>query len=95
MRNDILKLVRKNEDEIKKYGVKRIGIFGSFVKLRSRKTSDIDVLVEFKPGEKTFDHYMDLKFFLQKLLKREVDLVVKDALKAKIKPYITKEVIYA
>lgn len=91
----VLDIIRKNEKKIGAYGVKRIGIFGSFVKSEQHRRSDVDILVEFKQGEKTFDHYMDLKYFLEGLLRREVDLVVKEALKPKIKPYVIKEVVYA
>ncbi|MCK4463356.1 MAG: nucleotidyltransferase family protein [Candidatus Omnitrophica bacterium] len=91
----ITKNIKRNSERIESYGVKSIGIFGSFAKSRQKKTSDIDVLVEFKRGMKTFDNYMELKFFLQKLLHHKVDLVIKDALKPKLKPYVIKEVKYA
>jgi len=55
----------------------------------------IDLLVEFKKGEKTFDNYMDLKFYLEDLFSCNVDLVVKEALKIELKPNILKSVKYA
>jgi len=79
----------------KKYGVKRIGFFGSFVRSKQKETSDIDVLVEFEKGAKTFDNYMNLKFFLEDVFGRKVDLVIIDALKPDIKDRILKEVKYA
>jgi predicted nucleotidyltransferase len=94
-RKDILKIIRENERKIKSLGVRRLGVFGSFAKSTQTVKSDIDILVEFKRGEKTFDNYMDLRFFLEKLLRRKVDLVVKDALKERIKSRIIKEVRYA
>lgn len=94
-RKDILKIIRENEKEIKGFGAKHIGIFGSFAKSTHQKKSDIDILIEFEQGQKTFDNYMDLKFFLQKILGRKVDLVIKDALKSRIKFSIIKEVKYA
>ena len=57
------------------------------------RQSDVDVLVELE--EPTFDHYMDLKFFLEEHLDRPVDLVMADSLKPRIKPSITREVAYA
>jgi len=57
--------------------------------------SDIDVLAEFYPNQKTFDNYMELKFFLERILHRKVDLVIKEAVKPRIKPYILNEVLYA
>jgi len=63
------------------------------MKGKPRKNSDLDVLVEF--DEKTFDNYMDFKFFLENLFKLEIDLVIADSLKPALKPLILKEVIYA
>ena len=57
-------------------------------------TSDIDILVDFEKKGKTFDNYMELKYFLEELLGLKVDLVMKGALKEKLKDVILKEVIY-
>jgi predicted nucleotidyltransferase len=54
--------------------------------------SDIDVLVEL--NEPTFDHYMGLKFRLEEILGRDVDLVLKDELKPRLRPIIEKQVRY-
>lgn len=84
-----VKLIRQ------KFGVKRIGIFGSFARGEEREDSDLDVLVVFEEGQKTFDNYMDLKFYLEYLFGREVDLVTERALKPQLKDIIMKEVVYA
>ena len=91
----IMKSIQDNLGEIKSYGIRRIGVFGSFIRSTQNKKSDIDVLVEFYPDKKSFDNYMELKFFLEKLFSRKVDLVIKDAVKPRIKPYILDEVLYA
>ena len=78
-----------------KFGVRRIGIFGSFARGEEREDSDLDVLVVFEEGQKTFDNYMDLKFYLEDLFGREVDLVTERALKPQLKDIIMKEVVYA
>jgi len=44
---------------------------------------------------KTFDNYMELKFYLEKLLQCKVDLVIADALKPQIKTHIMREIEYA
>ena len=91
-----LALLREHEPEIKKrFGVREIGIFGSFVAKEERPDSDVDVLVSFRKGEETFDNYMDCKFYLEDLFMRKVDLVMKGAIKKRIRPYILKEVVYA
>ena len=76
------------------FGVKEIGIFGSYARSEQEEQSDIDILVEFKNGYKTFDNYMDLKDFLEDLLGIDVDLVVKTALKPRLKEIILQEVVY-
>ena len=78
-----------------KFGVKRIGIFGSFARGEEREDSDLDVLVIFREEQKTFDNYMDLKFYLEDLFGREVDLVTEKALKPQLKDIIMKDVVYA
>jgi len=91
----ILELIHKNQNEIKKFGVKRIGLFGSYLRNNQKTNSDIDILVEFKKGKKTFDNYMDLKFFLESLFNHNVDLAIKEALRIELKPNILRSVKYA
>ena len=94
-KKEVLEILEENLGEIRKFGVKRLGLFGSFVRGEQKGKSDIDILVEFEKGKKTFDNYMELKFFLEKLLKCKVDLVIYEALKPRIKPHIMREVEYA
>jgi len=91
----ILKKIEENKDVIEKFGVKKIGIFGSYVRNEQKAGSDIDVLVEFEEGKKTFDNYMDLKFFLEDLFNCKVDIVIAGAIKPDLKPYILRSVKYA
>lgn len=91
-----VEMLKKHEATIKKkHGVKKIGVFGSFARGREKAGSDVDVLVEFEEGYKTFDNYMELKFFLEDLFSRRVDLVTIKALKPQLKEDILQEVIYA
>jgi len=93
---DALALLRQAEPELKKrFGVATIGIFGSFARGEERPGSDVDVLVTFRKGEKSFDHYMGCKFYLEELFNRKVDLVMKGTIKKRLKPYILGEVVYA
>ena len=92
-KEEILGTIAENKQEIRKYGVKNIGLFGSCLNNSADEESDIDLLVKF--DRKTFDNYMDLKFFLEDLLKQKVDLVLIDTLKPRLKPGILKEVEYA
>jgi hypothetical protein len=93
-KEDILSFLRQRREEIrKKFSVKRIGLFGSVLREAEDASSDIDILVEFE--QPTFDHYMELKFFLEDSFGRPVDLVLADSLKPRLKPIISQEVTYA
>ena len=92
---EVKSILAHRKGELKeRFKVKELGIFGSFVKGKQRKRSDIDILVEFEEGNKTFDNYMELKFFLEEILKARIDLVLKNVLKEEIKEHILSEAIY-
>jgi predicted nucleotidyltransferase len=91
----IITTLHQHRKELQEFGVKRIGLFGSFRTENQHRKSDIDILVEFQKGKKTFDNYMGVKFFLEKLFARPVDLVIKEAIKLELKPSILKSVRYA
>jgi len=90
---ELLQLLKQSFREIHRFGVKSIGLFGSCVRGEASEGSDIDVLVEF--NHPSFDNYMELKFFLETLFGREVDLVLADSLKEQVKPDVMREVVYA
>jgi len=93
---NVIKILKEYEHEIKsRFNVSRIGVFGSFARGEGKVESDVDVLVEFKKGFKTFDNYMDLKYYLEDTLSRNVDLVTVNALKPQLKDDILQDVIYA
>ncbi len=89
-----LSLIVEHQDRIKALGVKKIGLFGSFVREVQGMESDVDLLVEFEQGKKTFDNFMRLSFFLEDLFKRRVELVTLESLSPYIGPYIMNEVEY-
>jgi len=91
---DAIGILKTNKKELEaKFGLKRIGVFGSFARGEQRKKSDVDILVEFHEIVGIFE-FIDVKLHLEKLLGRKVDLVTKKALKPYIKDRILKEVIY-
>lgn len=91
-----IELLKRNENAIKsRYHVRRIGVFGSFARGDEKEGSDVDVLVEFEDGCKTFDNFIELKYFLEELFARSVDLVTVSALKPQLKEDILKEAVYA
>lgn len=89
----ILQLIEANREKIKGFGVHRLGLFGSAARGEATEGSDLDFLVELE--NETFDAYMDLKFFLEKLFNCRVDLVLPDTIKPRLRPYILSETIYA
>ena len=90
---EIRRILSSHKSELhKRYKIKEIGIFGSYIKNEQRKTSDIDILVEF--GETpTLIKFVNLENYLSDLLKVKVDLVMKRALKPNIGRVILKEVV--
>ena len=93
---DALALLRQHEPELRKqFGVTKIGIFGSFARGEERPESDVDILVTFQNGRKTFDNFMGTKFYLEDLFKRKVDLVTDAALNPLIRDPILQDVVYA
>ena len=93
-KNAVLESFREHEAELRAFGVRRLGLFGSFVRDQATTHSDVDLLVEFAPGRKTFDAYMRLVFFLEDLLGRPVELVTLEALSPHLGPHILRETEY-
>ena len=69
-------------------------MFGSFVRGEQKSGSDIDLIVEFESGKKTFDNFMNLSFFLEDLFQRRVELITTESLSPYIGPHILKEAEY-
>ena len=93
-KQDIFNLLQRHRDRIKNLGVTRLGLFGSFARGEAESDSDIDFLVEFAPGQKTFDSFMQLSFLLEELLDRQVELVTVASLSPYLGPHILQEVEY-
>jgi hypothetical protein len=93
-KRDILTVIEANRGHITALGVKRLGLFGSFVRDEASDRSDIDFLVEFEPGRKTFDNFMQLSFLLETLLARPVELVTPESVSPYLRPSIVREVEY-
>ena len=90
-KEQVIERLRYAQKQVRAFGVRRIALFGSLVRGEARPDSDIDLLVEFEPGQKTFDHFMALSFFLEDLLHRPVEIVTIDALSPFIGPHVLDE----
>ena len=94
-KKEILDILEDNRGRLLSLGVRRIGLFGSFVRGEQHPGSDIDLLVEFDPARKTFDNFIELSFFLEELMQRRVELVTVESLSPYLGPHILREVEYA
>lgn len=91
---DIEAKLKENKDLLnKRFNVKEVGIFGSFVRGEQKETSDLDILVEFERSVSLFE-IVRLERFLSELLGEKVDLVMKNSLKPRIGKHILREVVY-
>jgi predicted nucleotidyltransferase len=90
---ELLNLLFQNRDTIKSFGIKELGLFGSFVSNDNiNKDSDIDFLIDFLPHQKTYDNYIGLVFYLEELTGRKIELVTRASLSPHIGPHILKQV---
>ena len=90
-RDNTIQRLLAAETEIRQFGVRRLALFGSVARGEARPDSDVDLLVEFAPGQKTFDRFMDLSDLLENLLEHPVELVTIEALSPFIGPHILAE----
>jgi uncharacterized protein len=91
-RQVILTTLKERLDTIRSFGVQSLALFGSVARDEATEASDLDFLVEFE-GSATFDRYMDLKFFLEDLFGKPVDLVTRRSLKPQIAESVLEESI--
>ena len=91
-KKEIIEKLIKHISEIEKFGVEKIGIFGSL--LKGETIGDVDILISFKENEESFHNLMDLYHFLKDTLNAQIDLVMTNALSPGIGPYILREVEY-
>lgn len=90
---EIKKSLSVNKDRLfKKYGLKLLGVFGSYARNEQTMNSDIDILVEFE--RPVGIEFIDLAAELEKLLNQKVDLVSKNGIKSKYFLSISQELKY-
>ena len=93
-KKEIYERLDAHHADIYALGVARIGLFGSFVRDEQTESSDVDVLVDFRPGEKTWKHFMGLHDLLQQILNRRIEIVTPQSLSPYIGPRILQTVEY-
>lgn len=91
----ILYYLKKHKDIFeKKYGVIKIGLFGSYAKDLQHKDSDIDIAIEMAKDKKNLKNFFAFKRELEEAFKRRVDLGIESSLKPLVKEHIKKEINY-
>ncbi len=90
-RDEIVGRLKDSEAAIRRLGVRRLALFGSFVRGEGDDDSDVDLLVQFHDGQKTFDRFLELSDLLESITGREVELVTTEALSPYIGPHILAE----
>ena len=94
--HEILTALKKHQDTLDKFSVKKIGLFGSYAEGKQRSRSDIDFVVEFE--KPTFDNFMGLVDFLEGLFQKKVEVLTPDCVNSirvkEVPENIKKNVVY-
>lgn len=87
-------VLEQNKSNLASYGLRRVGIFGSTARGEAGAFSDIDLLLDFDPQQKTYRNFYASTTLLETLLSRPVDAVTLQALSPRIKPFIDRDITY-
>ncbi len=94
-KQQILQYLKEHKDELQqRYGVVKIGLFGSYAKDEQNENSDIDIVVEIDKEHKRLSSFFGLKRELEKAFAKRVDLGTQSSIKPLVKKYIQKEILY-
>ena len=94
-KENILKVLKANKPKFSKFGIRNVGLFGSYLHNEQSSESDIDLLIDFEPEKESFDNYMAAYDLFEKLFKNEkIGVVTKNGLSPYIGPKILNEVQY-
>jgi uncharacterized protein len=92
-RQQVIERLQQAETDLRRLGVDRLALFGSFRRDEGRADSDVDFLLGFVPGQKTFDRLLAIGDLLEGLLLRRVELVTEEALSPYLGPHIRAEAV--
>jgi hypothetical protein len=88
-KSELISRIRDHRGEILSFAVARLALFGSFARGEPCEESDVDFLVEFLEGGKTFRNFMNLAIYLEDLLHRRVELITPES----ISPYLKRPIL--
>ncbi len=94
-KREVFDTLNRNKDNLDGFDVERIGLFGSVSREEHDSESDLDFIVDFKEGKKSYKNYIGLKTFLEELFDRDIDLVTRNSLKPSMKERVIGETEYA
>lgn len=87
--------IQSHQSALRLFGAARLGLFGSFVRDEQKEESDIDFVVEFQEGKKTFRNFINMVYYLEKIMGREVELLTWEGMASFVKREAQKEIEYA
>ncbi len=91
---EIKELVRAHARTlVDKYGIRVVGVFGSYTRGTQKRKSDIDLLAEVERPISLLE-LVGAEIYLSEVLARKVDLVAKDDLREELKERILSEAVY-
>jgi len=94
-REYILATIGNNRSKLAGYGIRKVGLFGSYARNEQSLESDIDILIDFEPDHENYDNFMAVYDILEQLFNNEkVEIVTRNGLSPHIGPQILKEVQY-
>lgn len=94
-KEEVFTLLRQNGAQLRRFGVRRVSVFGSFARGEPNDESDVDILVELEPDRKSLNNFLDLAEFLEELFGRKVDLVTPESLNPRFGHHILNEAEHA
>ena len=93
-KEQVMERISSHQSALKVFGAARLGLFGSFVRDEQKEGSDVDFVVEFQEGKKTFKNFMRLADYLELLMNRKIDLLTWEGMANFVKLEIEKEIEY-
>ena len=91
-RDEILAILRAHREDLDRFGVESLRLFGSVARGDAAPGSDVDLLVSFR-STPTFSGFMKLRIFLEDLLGTRVDLVTESGLRERARPSVERDAI--
>jgi len=93
-KHDVIDLIKSDSNNLAGFGIIKIGLFGSFIHGTQSDDSDVDLLLEFQKGKKTYRNFINAAEALEKLLGRKVEVLTPESLSQYIAPHIQRNIEY-